>query len=247
MKRLVASLFIALGCTLPLIGEDAPAKSSEEAPDIGKLSQAMGHLLGRDMERLGLTLNIDHLVKGLQDFASGASAPMSEEECTHALAEVHEKVFKEQAAGNLQAALEFMERNAKEEQVVVLKEGLLQYKIDKEGAGEVVKEHSTPMIRFVGKFLNGRVFGSSQEEEPYSLDEVIPGLREGMVGMKEGEKRTIFIHPELGYGAHAGVMPPNSMLTFEVEVIRAEFEAKQEEEQSHSEIVAPQIKTEHMR
>jgi peptidylprolyl isomerase len=38
--------------------------------------------------------------------------------------------------------------------------------------------------------------------------------------MKEGEKRTIYIHPDLGYGT-SGMLPPNSLLTFEVEIMKS--------------------------
>lgn len=53
-----------------------------------------------------------------------------------------------------------------------------------------------------------------------SLDETIPGFNKGLIGMKEGEKRTLFIHPDYGYGT-SGYLPPNSLLTFEVELIKA--------------------------
>jgi peptidylprolyl isomerase len=38
--------------------------------------------------------------------------------------------------------------------------------------------------------------------------------------MKEGEKRKVFIHPEYAYGTN-GMFPPNSLLTFEIEVLKA--------------------------
>ena len=38
--------------------------------------------------------------------------------------------------------------------------------------------------------------------------------------MKEGEKRVIYIHPDLAYGTY-GSLPPNSLLIFEIEVVKA--------------------------
>ena len=38
--------------------------------------------------------------------------------------------------------------------------------------------------------------------------------------MREGEKRRIYVHPELGYGT-AGHLPPNSLLIFDIEVLTA--------------------------
>ena len=52
------------------------------------------------------------------------------------------------------------------------------------------------------------------------IKQSIPGFAKGLVGMKEGEKRILYIHPELAYGL-AGHLPPNSLLIFEVEIVKA--------------------------
>ena len=83
------------------------------------------------------------------------------------------------------------------------------------------------MIRYTGKYLDGSVFGASKEDEQLSLDEIIPGLRAGLLGMKEGEKRTIYIHPDMAYGTN-GYLPPNSLLTFEIEIVKANAPVKTE-------------------
>ena len=52
------------------------------------------------------------------------------------------------------------------------------------------------------------------------IKQSIPGFAKGMLGMKEGEKRVLYIHPELAYGL-TGQLPPNSLLIFEVEIVKA--------------------------
>ena len=49
---------------------------------------------------------------------------------------------------------------------------------------------------------------------------MIPGFREGVIGMREGETRRIYVHPEMAYGV-TGEVPPNSLLIFDVEVTDA--------------------------
>lgn len=71
-------------------------------------------------------------------------------------------------------------------------------------------------------FSDGTMFDSSWERgQPVSLslDRVIAGWQEGLVGMKEGGRRLLIIPPELAYGARAipGI-PPNSTLVFVVDL-----------------------------
>ncbi|HSW86243.1 MAG TPA: FKBP-type peptidyl-prolyl cis-trans isomerase [Rhabdochlamydiaceae bacterium] len=227
-----------LGAHVFLSAADAPSSKTEKEiqtativdalpADVAKISEAFGHLIGKNIETLGFQFDIGQVVKGLQDSAVGKESPMNEMECVQAISEAQEAVFKKQAAENLIKADEFLAKNAKEKGVVVLEEGKLQYKLEKKGEGAEVQSHYSPLIRYTGKFLDGTVFGSSKEDESISLDETIPGISKGLVGMKEGEKRTIYIHPDLGYGA-TGHLPPNSLLAFEVEIVKAQAPQMQE-------------------
>ncbi len=223
------SFLTAVACA----GENSQNNALEESKkedgkiDVQKVSEAFGHLIGKNLDSLGFEFNMGQVIKGMEDSVAGRPSPMNETECVQAISLVQEESFQKLASNNLKEADIFMTNNAKNEGVFELEKNKLQYKVEAQGDGIVVEEHFSPMIRYTGKFLNGKVFGSSQEDELVSLDETIPGFSQGIIGMKEGENRTIYIHPDLGYGT-SGYLPPNSTLVFNIEVVKANATPEQE-------------------
>jgi peptidylprolyl isomerase len=208
-----------------------PKAATPEAPmsqpvEITRLSEAFGHVIGKNLENIGVKFDMAQVIKGLQDAIAGKESPMSEMECIQAIASVQEKIFKEQCSENLKRAETFLADNAKTEGVIALEDGKVQYRIIEKGTGAEIESHFSPQIRYTGKYLDGSVFGASKEEETISLDEIIPGLKAGLVGMREGEKRTVYIHPDLAYGTN-GYLPPNSLLTFDIEILKANAPIKE--------------------
>lgn len=217
MKKTLLFLLIIAATVAPLKADE----SSEEKIDVDALSKTLGHLIVRHLENPGIDFNIDKIVQGIQDEQAGNSAPMSEEEYEQTIALVQEKIFLQTAKENLEQANRFLEKNAQENGIVSLSEKL-QYKIAKEGSGGSVHCDSTPLIHYTGKLLDGTVFATSYENEnpvPLPIKQTIPGFNKGLVGMKEGERRVLYIHPKLAFGVE-GHLPPNSPLIFEVEVIK---------------------------
>lgn len=230
MKKAVLYSSILLSLFANINAEDPKQQTtaiSSTETEITKISEAFGHLIGKNLEAIGFNFDIQAVVQGLKDARNGKSAPMTEVECIQAISAIQESVFKEQAKTNLTQAEDFLKRNKKAKSIVSIEKGKVQYKIEKQGSGLTLKENLTPVIRYVGKFLDGSVFGQSREDEPISLEELIPGLQQGMLGMKEGEKRTIYIHPDLAYGTK-GTLPPNSLLTFEIELLEANSSPSEE-------------------
>lgn len=207
--------------------EEKNVIEEEKALDIPKISEAFGHLIGKNLDSLGFKFDMDKILKGIQDSVLGKESPMSEAECIQAISQDQEKKFKKLAEENLQEAEKFLGSNGSKKGVISLEENKLQYKVEKEGTGEVVQAHFSPLIKYTGKFLDGKIFGASKEDEMISLDETIAGFSKGIIGMKEGEKRTLYIHPDLAYGVH-GNLPPNSLLTFEIEIVKANNSQEQD-------------------
>lgn len=209
--------------TTPPKVETAKTSETISPQDITKASEAFGHFIGRNLKAPGVNFDIESIIKGMREGAAGKPAPMSDKDYEELMAKIQEQAYTQLAAENLKKANEFMEANAKTDKIVIVEPGKLAYIIEKEGQGAVVPEHGTPEIQYTGKYIDGTTFGSSADAGgpiTLPLDQTIPGVGKGIAGMKEGEKRKIFIHPDLGYGT-AGQLPPNSLLIFEVEVVKA--------------------------
>ena len=97
----------------------------------------------------------------------------------------------------------------------------------KVGTGSAeVKSGDTISIHYLGTLENGTKFDSSYDrgqplETQIGVGRVIQGWDQGVLGMKVGGKRKLTIPPDLGYGAQGvgNVIPPNSTLIFEVELV----------------------------
>jgi peptidylprolyl isomerase len=102
----------------------------------------------------------------------------------------------------------------------------LQYIVIEEGTGDKPEKGDTVKVHYTGKLEDGTVFDSSVKrgvpiEFQLGVGRVIKGWDEGIADMKEGGKRQLIIPPDLGYGANGypPVIPPNSTLIFDVELV----------------------------
>jgi len=68
------------------------------------------------------------------------------------------------------------------------------------------KMNDTVVLHYTGSFSDGSVFDSSVDREPFEFTigqgMIIPGFENGIVGMNEGESKTLNIPAEEAYGLH---------------------------------------------
>ena len=119
---------------------------------------------------------------------------------------------------------------AGQDKMTTTKSGL-KYMDQKVGSGDVAMKGNTVSVHYTGWFYTegkrGAKFDSSLDRKmPFEFKlgarQVIPGWDEGVEGMKVGGKRELIIPPDLGYGPRGmpGIIPPNSTLNFEIELLK---------------------------
>lgn len=127
------------------------------------------------------------------------------------------------------------ESNAKKEQEALLeKESAgydvtpsgLRYKVLQAGNGAEAVKNKTVSVHYKGQLLDGTVFDSSYDRKQpidfkLGIGQVIAGWDEGIQLLKVGDKARFVIPSELAYGAQGagGVIPPNAILIFDVELM----------------------------
>ncbi|MEN9604951.1 MAG: hypothetical protein RJB39_636 [Candidatus Parcubacteria bacterium] len=96
----------------------------------------------------------------------------------------------------------------------------------------VAQNGDVVIVNYTGTLKNGTKFDSSYDRgQPFGLilgkGMVIPGWEEGLIGMKQGEKKHLVIPAAKAYGAQEIkgddgkiIIPKNSTLVFDVEVLQ---------------------------
>jgi FKBP-type peptidyl-prolyl cis-trans isomerase len=92
------------------------------------------------------------------------------------------------------------------------------------GDGDYPKYGNTVTVDYEGKFLDGQVFDTSYDKDPFSFNigygQVINGWDEGILYMKNGGKATLIIPSSLAYGSKGNNdIPPYSTLIFDIELL----------------------------
>jgi FKBP-type peptidyl-prolyl cis-trans isomerase FklB len=220
------SLLIASATVLlvtPLFAQD---KSVALKDSKDKVSYSIGLNIGFNLSKQQVPVNPDALSAGIKDALAG-KPQMTDEQVKETMAAFEKDMTdKQKAAGEKNAAdgAKYLEENKKKEGVKTTASGL-QYKSIKEGSGPQPKASDTVTVNYRGTLTDGTEFDSSyKRNEPatFPLNGVIKGWTEGLQLMKEGSKYQFVIPAALAYGERspgAGI-PPNSVLVFEVELLK---------------------------
>lgn len=124
---------------------------------------------------------------------------------------------------NIAEGAKLLAENKTQKGVITTRSGL-QYQVIRPGSGARPMPGATVRVNYEGRLPNGTVFDSSYKRgEPaeFSLNQVIPGWREGVALMPVGGKYRFWVPGELAYGKRGSPpnIGPNQVLVFDVELM----------------------------
>ena len=99
-------------------------------------------------------------------------------------------------------------------------------KVTREGNGNFPPSGKRVTVEYKGYFKDGSVFDQSYGRKPFVFEvgvgQVIKGWDLGVLSMRKGEKATFYIKSDYAYGKRGagGVIPPNTDLMFDVELLK---------------------------
>jgi len=204
---------------------------------VDRYSYALGVDFGRAVSNINVPVKLDVLIDAMRDVLdSTREILMTDSESEAALQDLLnqmqiQKDIDEAAAARkaLSDQASFLAKNAQDPRIWVTKKGV-QYLMLKEGTGVKPKSTDKVQVHYVGTLLNGTEFDNSVKRGApmeFAVASVIEGWQDLLLEMKVGEKVRAWIPSALAYG-EAGVpplIPPNSLLVFEVELLQV-FPAK---------------------
>lgn len=194
-----------------------------------KVSYFYGTRVAGDLKESGINLDGDLFAQGMKDIFEGKKSKYNETEAEAFMMDFqkimmarHEKESQESQA----KSAAFLTENGKRQGVTTTASGL-QYEVLKKGDGAQPKAEDTVTVHYVGTLVDGKEFDSSVsrgEPATFPLNQVIPGWTEALQLMPLGSKYKLFIPSGLAYGEQGSppVIPPNSTLIFEVELLKIE-------------------------
>ncbi|KTC23680.1 MULTISPECIES: FKBP-type peptidyl-prolyl cis-trans isomerase [Pseudomonas] len=232
--RLAAAVALV---SLVLAGCDSQTSVELKTP-AQKASYGIGLNMGKSLAQEGMDdLDSKAVAQGIEDAVGKKEQKIKDEDLVEAFAALQKraeerlvKMSEESAA----AGKKFLEENGKKDGVVTTASGL-QYQIVKKAEGAQPKPTDVVTVHYEGKLIDGKVFDSSVERgSPIDLpvSGVIPGWVEGLQLMHVGEKVKLFIPADLAYGAQSPspMIPANSVLVFDLELIAIKDPAKAAED-----------------
>lgn len=211
--------------------------SAEQGGGVSAESYAIGHDLGaQTLDRLradGVEIEMEALLRGIEDGLRESPAALSEAEMEDLLAALHRRVvtreaearvesdpvFRALATENERRGREFLSRFGAQENVVRLDGGIVCQSL-KAGDGARVGAEDTVRVTYKGELLDGTVFGEAKDRE-LRVTSTLEGGQRALAKMRVGDRWIVAIPAELafGIGGRAPDIGPNETIVIDVEVL----------------------------
>lgn len=227
--RLLAATLAAL--TLTAGAAAAQDTSSEQ----GRLSYALGYDLGRNLVESGEQIDINTVVKAVQDGYARRDPAVPVEQLRSAVEGMQQRqlakakaAFEKASAENKTKSDAFLAQNRAKSGVQTLPSGV-QYRVIEAGGGAKPTQSSEVELHYKGNLPNGPTFVDTytaqegQQAGPVTvkISEIpLVGLREALTNMPTGARWEVVLPADKAYGnTPQSPIGPNQAVVFDVKLV----------------------------
>ena len=222
--RLIAVAVAALA----LIAGNAVAQDTSS--EKGKLSYALGYDLGRNAIESGEQVDVNAIVKGLQDGFAKKQPAVPVEQLRTAVQGMQQRQqakakaeYEKAAASNKTKSAGFLASNKAKAGVKSLPSGV-QYRVIENGTGAKPTQSNTVQLEVAGPYPWGERPTPARPAQPIPAVKVseieMPAMREVLLQMPAGSKWEVTLPAEKAYGADPRTpFPPNVAVVFEIKLL----------------------------
>jgi peptidylprolyl isomerase len=206
------------------------AAAATPAPDKTTLSYAIGYKVARDFAEDKVDLDINTLVRAIQDGYAKRDPAMPSDKLAAALEQFQRRMFEQQKAEfekasreNKQKSDAFLAANRAKTGVQVLPSGV-QYRVIEAGSGAKPTMASTVQVHLRGSVSTGQEFTNTyQNGRPteFKVSEFpLKGLQSALLMMPVGSRWEVFLPPDQAYGNDPrSPLGPGQAGVFEVKLV----------------------------
>jgi peptidylprolyl isomerase len=222
--------FLAVATLAALTLTAGMASAQDTTSEKGKLSYALGYQLGREAIESGEALDVNTMVKALQDGYAKRDPAVSVENMRNAYQAMQQRMqakakaaYEKAASENKTRSTSFLAQYKAQPGVKSLANGAL-YKVMESGNGAKPTPASTVELEVAGPYPWGQHPPQAQAPQKMpgtKLSEIeMPAIREVLAQMPAGSKWEIALPPEKAFGADPrSPFPPNVAVVFQVKLV----------------------------
>jgi peptidylprolyl isomerase len=233
LRMLAAAMAaFALVPSLALAQSTAPATAATQAPDKATLSYAIGYDMARDLAERKVDLDINTLIRAIQDGYAKREPTMPRDKLGAALesfqrrmAEQSRAEFERISRENKQKSDAFLAANRGKTGVQVLPSGV-QYRVIESGSGAKPTAASTVQVHLRGSVSTGQEFANTYQSPgakpaEFKVGEFpLKGLQNALMMMPVGSRWEVFLPPDQAYGNDPrSPLGPGQAVVFDVKLV----------------------------
>ncbi len=220
MKKLLF-IFLSAGMVLSVSAQTkTPTQLAKEKADADTLQYALGVYVVKSLQKNGVVINNPSIFqKAVEDVLGKKKLMISEVSVESRINQFQNAISSEKG---LMMEQRLFAELSKRDDVVRMPSGV-NYAVVVKGQGRNPEPEDTVVINIVGTLPDGTVFINSDKDKQSFLilvKDLVLGLQDAVLRMKEGSVWRVFVPASLGFGATGNALvPPYTPLVYDIGLV----------------------------